>query len=248
MFEEGIMAGIVKIKNMNAIILGCGRIGALLAKKMEEEGMNVVVIDRNPDLLSNLKDFKGKAILGNGVDIDVLQAARIEDADIFTSVTDRENTNLMAAQIAKGIFGVKRVACLVHDPRRSSIYSDLGLDTVCITTVGANLISNLLMESKTVKKYQLGDGSGVALEIKIGKEMDGRKIPDLEIEGEFKIASVIRGLKVIIPDDDFTLKADDHIFGVVLTDRIMDLEKKTGIKIKSRKESNEKIPTIEGME
>ncbi|MCD4782913.1 MAG: TrkA family potassium uptake protein [Candidatus Eremiobacteraeota bacterium] len=233
---------------MNAIILGCGRIGALLARKMEDEGINVVIIDGNPDLLSNLKDFKGKAILGNGVDIDVLRAAKIEDADIFAAVTNRENTNLMAAQIAKGIFGVKRVACIVHDPRRASIYSDLGLDTVCITTVGANLIANSLMESKTVKKYQLGDGSGVALEIKIGKELDGKKITDLELEGGFKIASVIRGLKVIIPDNDFTLKADDHIFGVVLTDRIIDLEKKVGIKIKNRKELKGEISTIGGAE
>jgi len=233
---------------MNAIILGCGRIGALLAKKMEDEGINVVVIDRDPDLFSNLKDFKGKIILGNGVDIDVLQAAKIENADIFASVTDRENTNLMAAQIAKGIFGVKRVACLVNDPRRSSIYSDLGLDTLCITTVGTNLISNLLIESKAVRKYQLGDGSGVALELKIGKEIDGKKVSELNIEGAFRISSVIRGLRVIIPDDDFILKEEDRIFGVVLTDRISDLEEKVGTIIKNKKEMKIDIPATGGLE
>lgn len=211
---------------MNAIILGCGRTGAELAQNLEAQGINVTIIDNDVEAFSKLENFKGNLKLGNGTDIDVLKSAGIESADLFACVAHEDNTNLMAAQIAKAIFGVKKVACRIYDSRLAAIYSDLGLDTVSITTIGAGMLSNLLMGSRTLKRFQLGDGSGVAIEIKLGQNMDGKTIADLEVPGEFKPAAVVRGLKVIIPDKDFVLNTDDHIFGVAITDKIKQLEQR----------------------
>jgi trk system potassium uptake protein TrkA len=132
---------------MNAIIVGCGRTGSLLAQTLEDEGHEVSVIDRLPESFARLNGFKGDRILGNGADVEVLRQAGIDNADLFAAVTEKDNTNLMSAQIAKGIFGVKRVACRVYDPRLATIYADLGLDTVSITTIGARMLSNILLGS-----------------------------------------------------------------------------------------------------
>ncbi|MCE1245683.1 MAG: NAD-binding protein [Firmicutes bacterium] len=209
---------------MNAIIVGCGRTGSLLAQTLEDEGHEVTVIDRSADSFVRLNGFKGNRIMGNGADVEILKQAGIESTDLFASVTEKDNTNLMSAQIAKGIFGVKRVACRVYDARLATIYADLGLDTVSITTIGARMLGNILLGSRIIKRFQLGDGSGVALEIKLGDNMDGKPVSTLNIPGEFKPAAIMRGLKVIIPDDSFIIKTDDHIFGVAMTNKIKTLE------------------------
>ncbi len=231
---------------MKSIVLGCGRIGSLLAFRLQEEGHEVVIIDKDVQALSRMEDFKGKSILGDGSDIDVLAAAGAGTADMFAAATGKDNTNLMAAQIARAIFGVKKVTCLVYCPRRASIYRDLGLDTISITEIGSRLLLDSLLEARTVRRFQVGDGSGIALEIKLGKELDGRTVRELTVPGEFRISSVIRGLNVIIPDDDFAIKTDDHIFGVVLTTRLKELEQKLGIFKEEKKESENPLSSDEG--
>lgn len=233
---------------MKSIVLGCGRIGSLLAFRLQEEGHEVVVIDKDIQTFSRIENFKGKAILGDGSDIDVLTAAGAGSADMFAATTGKDNTNLMTAQIARAIFGIKRVTSLVYCPRRASIYRDLGLDTISITEIGSRLLLDSLLEARTVRRFQLGDGSGIALEIKLGKELDGKTIRELTIPGEFMISSVIRGLNVIIPDNNFAIKTDDHIFGVVLTTHLKDLEQKLGIFKEEKKELENPISGDEGEE
>jgi len=165
---------------MKAIVIGCGRIGSMLAMRLEEEGYNVVLIDKEINSFSRLESFKGKIILGDGADIDLLEEAGSSGADMFAAVTNRDNTNLMTAQIARAIFNIKRVTCLVYCPRRASIYRDLGLDTINITEIGSRLLLDSLLEARTVRRYQLGDGSGIALEIKLGKDYDGKTVGDLQ--------------------------------------------------------------------
>lgn len=214
----------ITAKNKKAVIMGCSRIGSLLARKLTGEGIDVVVVDVNLDSFTRLSDYQGRLLLGDGTDVDVLKTAGIENADIFVTATDRDNANLMSAQIARGIFGVKNVICLVKDPGRASVYADLGLDTVSSTQITANIIFSSLVESRTLKRFQLGNGSGVALELKMGREVDGRRISDLNIEDKLKISAVIRGLNVLPPDEDLILKTGDHLFGVVLSEEIKFLE------------------------
>lgn len=233
---------------MKSIVLGCGRMGSLLAYKLQSEGHEVTVIDKDAQVLNRLEDFKGKALLGDGSDIDVLSAAGASTADMFAATTGKDNTNLMTAQIARAIFGIKKVTCLVYCPRRASIYRDLGLDTISITEIGSRLLLDSLLEARTVRRFQVGDGSGIALEIKLGKELDGKTVRELTIPGEFRISSVIRGLNVIVPDDDFAIKTDDHIFGVVLTTRLKDLEQKLGIMKEEKKEIENPLSGDEGEE
>jgi len=130
---------------VKVIILGCGRVGATLASTMDREGHQVSVIDASSDAFRRLdSSFNGETILGNGVDEDVLIKAGIKEADAFAAVTNGDNRNIMASQIAKEIFGVKKVVCRIYDPMRQSTYNELGLETICPTVVGAQMISESL--------------------------------------------------------------------------------------------------------
>jgi trk system potassium uptake protein len=130
---------------MRVVILGCGRVGARLATLLDQQGHVVSIIDQRSESFSRLDSaFRGQAVVGNGIDVDVLRQAGIEDADAFAAVTNSDNTNAMAAQIGKHIFHVDQAICRLYDPVRDETYQLLGLRTVCPTTAGAQRIKELL--------------------------------------------------------------------------------------------------------
>ena len=131
---------------MKIIILGSGRVGSTLATILSVEGNDVTIIDKNVDSFRRLgKEFNGNTVVGNGIDAEVLIKAGIEDADIFVSTTNGDNTNIMTAQIAKNKFKVKKVLCRIYDPIRAKAYSEeLNLKTFCPTTFGANILKDMI--------------------------------------------------------------------------------------------------------
>ena len=118
---------------MKVVIMGCGRVGAWLARSLDADGHQVTVLDtdtysfRRLSVPRLLPDFKGTALVGNGIDEEALKKAGIEEADAFFALTQGDNRNIMAAQIAKHIFNVPRVLCRIYDPLRQELYSTLGL-------------------------------------------------------------------------------------------------------------------------
>jgi trk system potassium uptake protein TrkA len=134
---------------MKVIIMGCGRVGAQLASLLEKEGHQITALDKNESSFKRLPpDFKGTALLGNGLDEEVLKKAGIEEADAFIVVTQGDNRNVMAAQIAKEIYGVPRVICRIYDPLRSDLYTMLGLEAISPTKVFAQILKDKLLENK----------------------------------------------------------------------------------------------------
>lgn len=130
---------------MLVLILGCGRVGARLANTLDAEGHDVRIIDANAEAFRRLApEFRGMTIVGQGIDDDVLRKAGIESADVFAAVTNDDNTNIMASQIAKVIHDVPRVITRIYDPSREETYNTLGLETVCPTELGAQLIDQML--------------------------------------------------------------------------------------------------------
>jgi trk system potassium uptake protein TrkA len=132
---------------MKIIILGCGRVGATLAAMMTRQGHEVTIIDQKSEAFERLADFKDKVrtFVGDGIDEDVLRAADIETADAFAAVTNGDNRNIMAAQIASQIFHVERVICRIYDPIRQESYRSLGLESISPTVVGAKLLRDKLL-------------------------------------------------------------------------------------------------------
>lgn len=131
---------------MKILILGCGRQGAYLAQKLDKEGHDITIIDRNADSFRRLgRDFKGTMLLGVGIDEDVLRRAGIEKADAFIAVTNGDNTNAMAGEIAQLVFKVPKIIARLYDPLRAETYGELTMfDTVCPTLIGADKIAEIL--------------------------------------------------------------------------------------------------------
>jgi trk system potassium uptake protein TrkA len=124
---------------MFVLIMGCGRVGARLATELAAAGHEVTILDINEKSFSRLgSDFPGTTLLGNGIDMDVLRRAGIERADAFAAMTQGDNRNIMASQIAKYIFHVQKVVTRIYDPIRSDTFTELGLEALSPTVLGAN--------------------------------------------------------------------------------------------------------------
>ena len=133
---------------MRTVIVGCGRVGSNLARQLSEEGDEVAVVDFSEAAFNRLgEDFAGEMVFGTGVDEDVLRRAGTAQADAFVAVTNADTTNIMAAQLAKHLFGVKQVICRIYDPSREDVYAELGLQTICPTTIGAEKVKRFFERS-----------------------------------------------------------------------------------------------------
>ena len=130
---------------MKVIIMGCGRVGARLAGLLDADGHSVTILDTDAYSFRRLPpQFGGTALIGNGINEEALKRAGIEEADAFVAVTQGDNRNVMAAQIAKQIFDVPRVLCRIYDPLREDFYSGLGVEAISPTRVFVRLLKERL--------------------------------------------------------------------------------------------------------
>ncbi len=130
---------------MKFVIVGCGRVGAVLAEKLDADGHTVIIIDLRTEAFDRLPStFKGNALRGDGTDEDTLRRAGAEGADVFLSLTEGDNRNIMSAQLAAEALGIGRVIAKVNDPLRSLAYSDMGLATLCRTNLMVDAVAEFL--------------------------------------------------------------------------------------------------------
>jgi len=130
---------------MKVVIMGCGRLGAQLASLLDSDGHSVTIVDIDAYSFRRLPHtFSGTALVGNGLNEEVLKKAGIEEADAFVALTQGDNRNVMASQIAKHIFNVPRVICRIYDPLRQELYSTLGVEAFSPTTIFAQILKEKL--------------------------------------------------------------------------------------------------------
>jgi len=131
---------------MKIVIMGCGRVGAQLASLLDADGHNVTILDIDAHSFRRLPpSFGGMALVGDGTNEEMLRKAGVGEADAFVSLTQGDNRNVMAAQIAKHVFNVSKVLCRIYDPLRKDVYDALGLEAVSPTTVFAQLLKDKLL-------------------------------------------------------------------------------------------------------
>lgn len=132
------------------IIVGCGRLGANLANELSNEGDNVLIMDADKNSFRRLaSNFGGLSVVADGTDIDKLREAKIENASAVVAVTNHDNTNIMVAQIARDMFRVDRVIARLYDPECETVYSRLGINTICPSVLSAKEIDKLLDGTST---------------------------------------------------------------------------------------------------
>ena len=159
---------------MRIVILGCGRMGSLLANVMSRAGHSIVIIDKNTDSFRRLEPgYAGEKVTGMGIEEETLRRAGVDNADAFIAVTNGDNTNVMAAQIAQYRFQVPRVIVRVYDPIRAQTYRKFGLETICSSIIGVGVIRDLVLgqPQRPIDEY-----------LAMGAEVDDI-LPRLEKEG-----------------------------------------------------------------
>ena len=126
--------------------MGCGRVGSTLAADLDKNGHAVGIIDISNDAFQRFlpSSFSGEAVLGNGIDEDVLQRAGLDQADVFAALTDDDNVNIMASQVAKIVFQTPKVICRIYDRERNETFRSLGLETVAPVEIAASQIRELV--------------------------------------------------------------------------------------------------------
>ena len=130
---------------MKVVIMGCGRVGARLAGLLDIEGHSVTILDTDAYSFRRLPpDFTGTALVGNGIEEETLKKAGIEEANVFVALTQGDNRNIMAAQIAKHIFNVPKVVCRIYDPLRRELFNSLGIEAFSPTTIFAQMLKEKL--------------------------------------------------------------------------------------------------------
>ena len=162
---------------MKTVIVGCGRVGAAVAEALDRAGHQVIVIDRVTSAFDKLESsFKGNAVRGDGTDEDMLRRAGVEGADLFLALTEGDNRNVMAAQLATEALGVAQVVAKVNDPLRAEAYAALGLATICRTDLMLDAIMGFTgLGGGTIRGVQEatgthpGDhGEGIAADVPSG--------------------------------------------------------------------------------
>lgn len=202
---------------MNVIVVGCGRVGSQLATLLSVEGHNVVVIDKDPESFKRLGSvFNGVTLKGLGFDEDVLEEAGIRDIDVFAAVTNLDNTNLMAAEVARKLFGVKHVVARLYNPGRERTYQQLGLDYVCGTTLVAEMILEKIRTGHGHHVSSIGDVEIV--QFKASTAAEGKRVREIEIARRFRIAAVSRGDEMFVPEPEAILHAGDFVLASVKED------------------------------
>lgn len=202
---------------MKVIVMGCGRVGEQVSRLMQDDGHQVVIIDRDPAALARLGPaFKGRTVRGVGFDRKVLIEAGIEQADAFAAASSSDNANIVAARIARSIFRVPRVVARLYDPRRAEIYRRLGLMTISSTTWGAERIRELLLHAELDPTLTFGHGEVCVVNLDASPQLVGKMVRSLTVPGEIDVAAVTRRGQAFIPLSGTEFREDDIIHLVVL--------------------------------
>jgi len=128
--------------HMKAIVIGCGRVGSTVAKRLASEGWEVTAVDEKESALSRLgEDWSGGFVVGHGMDTNVLREAGIEDTDAVVVSTDGDNTNIVIGQVTQKRFGIECTIVRILDPARADFYAQRGLRTVCPTSTAIDVLT-----------------------------------------------------------------------------------------------------------
>lgn len=197
---------------MKIIVVGCGRMGAGLAKKLAEAGHFITVIDTDPSAFELLGTFiKCQTITGVGFNRDVLLQAKIERTDALAALTADDDTNIVIAMAARNVFKIPKVIARLCDISKTDIYERLGLQTIDPTTWGIDRVSEILCCTPMAAMHTIGSGSVKVVETQIPSYYAGKTIHTFFSPGEFQVIAISRGRSTFIPAPDEKLQEKDII-------------------------------------
>jgi len=201
--------------------MGCGRVGSSLATALEAAGHSVAIIDQSKDAFRRLgADFKGRTILGVGFDRDTLLEAGIDGADAFAAVSNGDNSNILAARVARENYGVTNVVARIYDPGRAEIYQRLGIPTVATVSWASDQILRRILPGGARSEWRDATGTVQLLEVHPHLNWYGRPISELETATESRVAFLTRLGDALIPDEHTVLQDGDLVHMTIIDEKL----------------------------
>ncbi|MEY4037537.1 MAG: hypothetical protein RL201_918 [Actinomycetota bacterium] len=199
--------------------MGCGRVGSSLATELEAAGHSVAIIDQSREAFRRLgPDFKGRTVAGVGFDRDTLLEAGIETADAFAAVSNGDNSNILAARVARETYGVANVVARIYDPGRAEIYQRLGIPTVATVIWATDQILRRLVP------WRDASGTIQLCEMHPHKDWFGRPISEIELAIDARVAFLTRLAEGFIPDEHTVLQDGDLVHVTVRDEDVAAVE------------------------
>ena len=197
--------------------MGCGRVGSTLAHILEDRGNTVAIIDRDPEAFRRLRPvFKGDRVTGIGFDRDVLARAGIERADAFAAVSSGDNSNIIAARVARETFGVRAVAARIYDPRRAEVYERLGIPTVATVRWTADQMLRKLLPEGSEPLWRDASGKVVLTQVSVSPSWIGEPVKALEVAAGTRVAYIDRLGEAVVPQAGTVVQEGDVVHVIAL--------------------------------
>lgn len=199
---------------MHVVIGGCGRVGSQLARELIVSGCTIGLIDKDRRAFRRLGDaFGGEALHGFVFDRATLEQAGIERADAFVAVTSGDNSNVVAARIARERYGVERVVARIYDPARASIYERFGITTIAAAQWTVDEVRRALAsaEERVECEVGLGPSDVVLASFTVPEGAHAAPLERLQVAGEVAVAAVSREGKTSVPGDGTLVEAGDVV-------------------------------------
>lgn len=197
---------------MYVVIMGCGRVGSSLASELEAAGHSVAIIDISREAFRRLgSNFKGKTVAGVGFDRDTLKEAGIEKADAFAAVSNGDNSNILAARVARENYGVKNVVARIYDPGRAEIYQRLGIPTVATVLWTTDQIIRRLTPEGARTEWRDPSGKIVLVEVHLHADWFGNPSKMVQRLTPARVAFITRFGEGMIPNVNTVLQEGDLV-------------------------------------
>ena len=206
---------------MHVVIMGCGRVGSALAKGLEALDHSVAVIDQDPAAFRRLNaDFEGSKITGVGFDRDTLIEAGIERAHAFAAVSSGDNSNIIAARVARETFGLDNVVARIYDSSRAAVYQKLGIPTVATVRWTSDQVIRRLLPEGVATQWRDPSGKVVLAEVAYAAAWIGHRVSRLESSSGTRVALLTRLGEGMIPHIDSVLQEGDLVHLTLPADRL----------------------------
>jgi trk system potassium uptake protein len=208
------------------VIMGCGRVGSTLARNLEGQGHDVAVIDNNSAAFRRLGGtFEGKRVNGLGFDRDTLIEAGIENAYAFAAVSNGDNSNILAARVARETYGVEHVVARIYDPGRAAIYQRLGIPTVGTVRWTSDQMMRRLLPQGSVPEHTDPSGHVVIADVSINPAWIGHRISELESTSGARVAYLTRLGEGMLPGAETVYQDGDLVHIVATADALSNVER-----------------------
>ncbi len=205
---------------MHVVVMGCGRVGSAIARRLEDIGHSVAVIDQDPEAFRRLgPDFGGRQVTGLGFDRQTLLDAGVDAAGAFAAVSSGDNSNIIAARVARETFGVEHVVARIYDSRRAEVYERMGIPSVATVPWTVNRLLRELLSVKVSEIWREPTGQVLLMRVTVTDTWVGRKLSELEGASGARAAWLVRFGEAQLPTAHTVLQNGDQLV-VAATDDV----------------------------